>query len=216
MNTFCFLYKLYRSKNGIKISDNNHQYFEKKINDILINKKIEIKYKFKLEELFNNIAINVETNSIKKLQINIDKKEIEILENIRCLIVEYISNESVEGLNEILLLIPDNKYDILIDEIFSKILELNIDEFRIILNLFNILVTKSGIIEILINKIIKIGNDYDNIIIDYPNMTVYLIELLLNFKEKKENIYNDLNSRILKLEGNESLELFNKEIISKI
>ena len=214
LNAFCFLYKLYRNKNNIKISNDNHLYFEKKINDIIVNKNIDIKYKFKLEEIFNNISVNLESSSKKIIEVN--KDDIEVLENIRCLIVEYILNENIEGLNEIFVFIPENKYIILIDEIFSKILDSNIDEFKIIVDLINILVTKNNIIELLINKFIKNINDYDNIIIDYPNMSVYIRNLLLNFKERNENIYNDLNTKILKLEKSDSLELFKNDIISKI
>ena len=62
LNAFCYLYKLLRNKKDLYRK--NHTFFENKINNIISNKNISIKFKFKLEDLFSNIEIKNDNKSV--------------------------------------------------------------------------------------------------------------------------------------------------------
>lgn len=210
LNAFCYLYKLLKHKKDLY--SKNHSFFETKINNIISNKNISIKFKFKLEDLFSNIEIKNDNKSI--LPKSITSNEIkEVIENSRCLINEFLDNESPDFFDEMFSLIPSKRYDILINELFNKIFEANLNNCSIIIKFIDLLLKKNDTSNIFIEKYMSIIKDYQSIVIDYPNINNYIKNILIFFKQNNVVLYEQICKSIYDYQENDLITQINKEII---
>ena len=176
LEAFCHLYTIYKNSNGnVKLSNQNHQYFENRIKKIINNNTVDLKIKFVIQNLFKINADKIKTNrydtllEIEESSENTNEEEKEAVENINCLINEYPMHRSSDLVSEMLETI-NSKYDRnLIESIINELLLGSSSHFDEVLELLSLVNEKRDLKNV--NDVInQYKDDIEEYELDYPNI----------------------------------------------
>ena len=176
LEAFCHLYTIYKNSNGnVKLSNQNHQYFENRIKKIINNNTVDLKIKFVIQNLFKINADKIKTNrydtllEIEESSENTNEEEKEAVENINCLINEYPMHRSSDLVSEMLGTI-NSKYDRnLIESIINELLLGSSSHFDEVLELLSLVNEKRDLKNV--NDVInQYKDDIEEYELDYPNI----------------------------------------------
>lgn len=190
MEQFVYVYELINTNTKYKLNSESHNYYERKLNDVINQTSISPKIKFKLQELFK-IKFN-STNMFEVLAVIDSPEKSDTISNsspqdrdIECLISEFPINQDYKLAKDVFKSFKNDKYELFTSSIILSILEAKENERK---NLFT-----------LITKLIDDFSDYSSYFKTFieSNMINLFSEYELDFPKSKE-LFLDLINHWLK------------------
>ena len=225
LEQFVFFYELLSLNTKYKLNLDSHNFYEKKLNDIINQVNISPKIKFKLQELFK---IKFSSSNIFDVLAVLDSPEKSdnipntspVDRDIECIISEYPINHDYDSVKDIFKSFTIDKYELFTSSIILAILESrDVDSKKLVILLNKILDDFEEYCryfgDFIENNLINLYSEYE---MDFPKSKELFIELI-NYWLKKELVNSDNFIQKLKNKNSDNedeqfnIELFNDNIV---
>jgi len=225
LEQFVYFYEQLHSNAKFKLNSDSHNFYEKKLNDIINQSVISPKIKFKLQEYFK-LRIN-NTNIFEALAVldSPEKTDNTPLsgptdQDINYIISEYPISQDYKLTKESFKLLSVDKYPEFTSAIITAILDSKETESKILFELIPKLwddfpLYSISIGEFIDNNLINLYSEYE---IDYPNSKELFANLIIRWLEKglvnKNDFIDKLKNKTTEDEDEQfNIDLFNEKIV---